>query len=103
MEGRATREEAAPLLLAGARVMACWQGGARWEPGEVLSVRESPASCAVLFDDQYFDENVPCASVRRMTAPEEGRAQKATRRRVKGPTVRVCAMKSPQNTSEERF
>eukprot|EP00964_Phaeocystis_antarctica_P128931 scaffold92756_cov105-Phaeocystis_antarctica.AAC.1 len=95
MEGRAMREEAAPLLLVGARVMACWQGGARWEPGEVLSVRESPASCAVLFDDQCYDENVPCASVRRMTAPEEGRAQRARATQFMGIEARartpVCA------------
>ena len=40
-------------------------------------MREDGASCAVLFDDQCYDDNVPCASVRRMTVIEEMRAQKA--------------------------
>ena len=39
-------------------------------------MREDGASCAVLFDDQCYDDNVPCASVRRMTVIEEMRAQK---------------------------
>ena len=63
------------VLLAGARVMACWQGGARWEPGEVLSVREEPASCAVLFD----------ANVRAAHDRERGGARtEGARRTVRG-------------------
>ena len=91
VERRATREEAAHLLLAGERVMACWQGGARWEPGEVLSVRKSPASCAVLFDDQCYEANVPCASVRRMTADEEVHAQRARATQFMGMEARARA------------
>ena len=69
--------EDAPVLLPGERVMARWKSSARWEPGEVLSACKEAALCAVLFDDQFFDEEVPCASVRRMTASEERRAQRA--------------------------
>ena len=71
--------------------MARWKGSARSEPGEVLSVREDGASCAVLFDDQCYDENVPFASVRRMTVIEEVRAQKVRAAQFAGIEARASA------------
>ena len=82
-----------PVLLAGERVMACWKGSAQWEPGEVLSLREDGASCAVLFDDQCYDENVPFASVRRMTVIEEVRAQFFVASKLGQAPARRCVQK----------